>query len=137
MTGQPSAGRRWPAPAQWALLLALVFVPAALAVWAFAPSGSCACTPTRPPAIASPVDGVVIFVDSGGLSDVRGFRLRTVDEMDVEFMLGRLENATEFSPSHLAEHMATSTPVRVWFRVSGVDLVVYRLEDAPVSPAAT
>ena len=98
------------------------------------------CTPTcggPTPDVASPVDGIVISVDSAGLGEVRGFALRANgNAATVTFVLGVLENATEFSPSHLAEHQATSSPVRVYFRVQGSDRVVYRLEDAPV-PAAT
>ena len=49
------------------------------------------------------------------------------------FKIGTLENGAEFPPGHLAEHLATSSPVRVYFRAEGPDLVVYRLEDAPPS----
>jgi hypothetical protein len=45
--------------------------------------------------------------------------------------MGPLENAAEFSPSHLSEHLATSEPVRAWFRVENGQRIVYRLEDAP------
>jgi hypothetical protein len=95
---------------------------------------TCACTPPRPtPDIASPVDGVVIAVDSAGLGDVRGFTLRPINGggFSFEFTLGALENPTEFPPSHLAEHQATSNPVRVWFRTENGVHLVYRLEDAP------
>jgi hypothetical protein len=90
-------------------------------------------SPASPPTpdVRSPVDGVVIAVDSAGLSDVRGFTLRSDGGLAFTFVLGRLENATEFSPSHLAEHQASSEPIRVWFRVEGGERVVYRLEDAP------
>ena len=91
--------------------------------------------PPPTPDVASPVDGVVIAVDSAGLSDVRGFTLRTSGGFAFTFRLGALENATEFPPGHLAEHQATSSPVRVWFRLEGGVRVAYRLEDA--SAAAT
>ena len=96
------------------------------------PRASCACTPTLPPAeVQSPVDGIVIAVDASGLTQVHGFTLRTSDGSTLDFKLGTLENATEFSPSHLAEHQATSIQVRVYFLDQNGERVVYRLEDAP------
>lgn len=79
---------------------------------------------------ASPVTGVLTHIDSGGLSKVTGFRLRIDDGTELTFVLGALENGVEFPPGHLAEHLATSSPIRVFFRVEGRNLVVYRLEDA-------
>jgi hypothetical protein len=56
----------------------------------------------------------------------------------LDFKLGALENATQFTPSHLAEHQATSVPVRVFFVDQDGEHVVYRLEDAlSGSPGAT
>jgi hypothetical protein len=100
----------------------------------------------QPPAVAptpdvtSPVDGVIVSVDSRGLNDVRGFVLRVPPAFSYDFVLGPLENPTQFPPGHLAEHLATSQPVRVYFVVQDGKRVVYRLEDAaPVSssPGAT
>ena len=91
-------------------------------------------TPLPYEGLVSPVDGDVIAVDSAGLTDVRRFTLRTFGQATVDFKLGPLENATEFSPSHLAEHMATSIPVRVYFRVENGERVAYRLEDAQAPP---
>jgi len=82
------------------------------------------------PDIGSPVDGVIVSVDASGLADVRGFVLRTAGGFAFDFTLGDLENATQFPPGHLAEHQATSQPVRVFFRVEGDARLVYRLEDA-------
>lgn len=97
---------------------------------------------TRPPAgspdasgLVSPVDGVVVAVDSAGLGQVRDFVLRLPDASTITFTLGPLENATEFSPSHLTEHLASSEPIRVSFRLENGSPVAYRLEDAP--PPAT
>ena len=81
--------------------------------------------------LESPVDGVIVAVDASGVSDVRRFTLRTSGGMAFDFVLGDLENSTEFPPSHLAEHQATSSPVRVYFREENGGRVVYRLEDAP------
>jgi hypothetical protein len=100
---------------------------------AAAPAGSSdasanAPCPNVPP---SPLIGVVTSVDSLGLADIRGFDLRLADGSTVALKLGPLENATEFSPSHLTEHQATSVPIRAFYRLDehGVP-VVYRLEDA-------
>ena len=62
---------------------------------------------------------------------MKTFVLRLPDETTVTLTLGILENATEFSPSHLAEHMATSVPVRAFYRLEDGVPTVYRLEDAP------
>jgi hypothetical protein len=92
---------------------------------------TCACV--APP--SSPVDGIVISVNSTSLTEVHDFTLRTADAsggFTLTFQLGPLENATQFSPGHLKEHQATGSPVRVFFtRSSTGQLIVYRLEDAP------
>ncbi|HXG39926.1 MAG TPA: hypothetical protein VNJ28_03195, partial [Candidatus Limnocylindrales bacterium] len=64
-----------------------------------------------------------------GLADVRGFTLRLADGRTLDFVLGPLENATEFPPAHLHEHVG-GVPVRVFFRADDGALVAYRLEDA-------
>ena len=87
--------------------------------------------PPPTPGITSPVEGVVFSVDTAGLGEVRGFTLRpTNSPFSFSFGLGTLENPTEFPPSHLAEHQATSQPVRVYFRTENGIHTVYRLEDA-------
>ncbi len=137
--GDPSGGRS----VGW--LISRLGIAAGLAFlawvigWYVLFSLSCACTPPPSPP-RSPLEGVVVSVDSAGLGDVRGFDLRTQGGATYAFTLGPLENATAFSPSHLAAHQASSEPVRVFFRVErgGSSLIVYRLEDAPrppVSPA--
>ncbi len=122
---------------------------ATLAVAALAAIAACSASPvTTPGPIAtsslsvpasgtpgaeptSPVDGILTDIDSEGLTKVTGFTLRTSDGQSITFKIGTLENGADFPPGHLAEHLATSSPVRVSFRVEGPDLVVYRLEDAP------
>jgi hypothetical protein len=94
-----------------------------------------AATPTGPaaatsPAPASPVTGVLLGVTAEGLARVKGFRLRTGDGQEIDFEIGTLENGAEFPPGHLAEHLASSSPVRVFFRAEGDRLVVHRIEDA-------
>ncbi|NJD28448.1 MAG: hypothetical protein FIA92_09135 [Chloroflexi bacterium] len=86
--------------------------------------------PGETPDVSSPVAGVIVAVDSAGLSDVRSFTLRTDSGFAFEFQVGPLENATEFPLGHLGEHLASSEPVRVWFREEGGARVVYRIEDA-------
>ncbi|HEX8941209.1 MAG TPA: hypothetical protein VF763_13700 [Candidatus Limnocylindrales bacterium] len=104
---------------------------------ATAQNSASAGTPSaaRPSAAASdvptsPVDGVVLHIDSTGLAAVQGFTLRTPDGHVYAFTLGQLDNGAQFPPGHLAEHQATGSPIRVSFRVEGGRLVVYRLEDA-------
>ena len=98
-----------------------------------------ACGPgaVATPDVPSPVDGVVVAVDARSLTDIRGFTLRTAAGRSFDFTLGDLENATQFSPSHLKEHQATSLPIRVWFMVQDGERIAYRLEDAPELPAAS
>ena len=92
------------------------------------PSISLPPPPTGQP--ESPVAGVVIAVQSAGLDKVSGFTLLTSGGLQLHFTLGRLDNATDFPPGHLAEHQATLNPVLVFFRIEGGKLVVYHLEDA-------
>ena len=111
--------------AKLALLSVLALASCQLTVSA---SPSVATSPSSPP--ASPIEGVVTSVESGGLNEVASFDLRTADGSTWTFEIGELENAAEFPPGHLREHMATSTPVRVTFEVDGDRLLVTRLEDA-------
>jgi hypothetical protein len=94
-------------------------------------SPSAAVGPSSSVALVSPVDGLLTKLDSEGLTKVLGFRLRTDDGTEIPFKLGILENGAAFPPGHLAEHMATTSKVRVFFRDEGGEHVVYRLEDAP------
>ena len=82
--------------------------------------------------LTSPVDGIVVKIDTSGLNDFRGFQLRLDSGQVVAFALGRLENATEFPPSHLPEHMAASDRLRVTFMDEGGTLVVHRIDHATV-----
>jgi hypothetical protein len=82
------------------------------------------------PALTSPVEGVVIAVDSAGLDKVTGFTVRLADGAEVPFTIGTLENGVKFPPGHLTEHVVSAEPIRVFFRPQGSALVVYRIEDA-------
>lgn len=80
--------------------------------------------------------GVVIFVDSVSLTDVRAFWIRTSDGRTVQFRVGQLENGAQFPPGHLGEHEVTAVPVRVTFRDEAGEHVAIRLDDAgPVVPS--
>jgi hypothetical protein len=122
-------------------------VVAALALAACGVSASPSPSPATPPPSAaassssaaisgpevpeSPIDGVVIDVQRTSLVDVQGFTIRTEEGQEFEFRIGALENAAEFPPSHLGEHMADGVPVRVTFDVAGTELVATHLDDAP------
>lgn len=100
---------------------------------ATAPDSTQAPTPAPTSGFAAPVSpatGVVLRVTAEGLTQVKGFRLRTGEGQEIELEIGTLENGVEFPPGHLAEHLASSTPVRVFFRAEGDRLVAYRIEDA-------
>jgi hypothetical protein len=79
----------------------------------------------------SPIVGLVISVDAAGLDQVKGFTLRAANGQDLTFVIGKLENAADFAPGHLTEHMTAADPVLVYFRPENGQLVVYRLDDAP------
>ena len=81
--------------------------------------------------------GLVVAVDSTGLTNVRGFSIRTNDGRTVAFKVGILENGAEFPPGHLLEHAATGVRVVVTYRQENGELVAIRLDDATgVSTAA-
>jgi hypothetical protein len=87
-------------------------------------------TPRLPP---SPIVGVVVLVDQESLSEVSSFDVRTPGGTTVTLDWGPIDNAVEFSPSHLATHMATGVPIRAYYRLQGGRPVVYHLEDAEAS----
>ena len=73
---------------------------------------------------------MVTEVEATSLSDVCCFTLRTADGQSLRFELSALENGVQFPPGHLAEHQATATPIRVWWK-PGLDArLAIRLEDA-------
>jgi len=76
------------------------------------------------------VVGIVVRVDSAGLTKVHGFALRTDSDTDMVFVLDKLENGAEFPPGHLVEHQASSSPIRVWYRTEGGVNYAIRLQDA-------
>ena len=111
----------------FALAFVAVVVLTGAAAFLLGESGS--RDPSAPPDATTMV-GVIVGVEAGGLTDVRGFTLRTADGTTVAFTIGDLENGAEFPPGHLVEHQATAQRVRVWYRVDGDARVAIRLEDA-------
>jgi hypothetical protein len=82
--------------------------------------------------------GLVVSVEAFGLTDVRGFTIRTDDGRTVAFRIGSLENGVQFPPGHLLEHRATGVKVVVTYRQENGEAVAIRLEDAPgAAPAGS
>lgn len=84
-----------------------------------------------------PIEGVVVHVDSTGLNSVKGFTLRAIDGQTYDFVIGRLQNGSQFPPGHLVEHAANSEPILVTFEGLGPTIIAVRLDDAnpPASSA--
>jgi hypothetical protein len=108
----------------FALILAVVAgLGAAAAILGSGPA------PGRPDNLPT-IDGIVTSVDSAGLGNVKGFRLRTADGRTLSFGLDLLRDGVQFPPGHLTEHLATSSPVRVWYQGSDDQLQAVWLADA-------
>jgi hypothetical protein len=76
--------------------------------------------------------GVVVDVESTGPGQVAGFVLRTATGEQLDFAIGKLElDATAFPAVHLQEHLATSAPIAVSYRIEDGERVAHRLVDAP------
>lgn len=114
----------------FAILLVVVIAVTGGAALIFGGSG------TKPEPSSLPrsfMTGVVVAVDARSLTDVRSFDLRISPDAIRTFGLANLENGVEFPPGHLNEHMATASPIRVYYRViDGVNQAI-RIEDAPSS----
>ncbi|HYK95161.1 MAG TPA: hypothetical protein VE011_04725 [Candidatus Dormibacteraeota bacterium] len=118
----------------WGPIAALaVLVAGAIAL--SLPGQACATTTPCRTLPDSPLVGVVVSVDTPSLGKVNGFNLRLADGSTVTLKVGVLENPTQFSPSHLLAHEATSVPIRAFYRLDNGTPAVYRLEDA--NPAAS
>jgi hypothetical protein len=94
---------------------------------------------TLPPDLPdSPVEGVVVRIDAESLNDINEIDILMPNGRKVTLSVGPLENALQFSPSHLAVHMATAKPILAFYRVKDGRPLIYRLEDAPAaSPAVS
>ena len=110
-----------------------VVVGAGLAVALLAVAAIIVSTVAQPPRQTE--TGVVIAVDSTSLTNVKGFTIRTRDGRTMKFTLGPLENASQFAPGHLNEHVATAVPVLVTYHDENGQRVVIRLEDAVAASA--
>lgn len=110
---------------------AVVFVITAAAVLIFGGVGRSSpdATPDLPSAI-----GVIVAVDSAGLSSVKSFTLRQADGSTLVFDLAKQENAVQFPAGHLQQHLATARLTQVWYRDEGGVLYAIRLADAPQPP---
>jgi hypothetical protein len=81
--------------------------------------------------------GVIVAVDSAGLSNVNTFTLRQADGTNLKFDLTKQENAVQFPPGHLQQHLATARLTQVWYRAEGGVLFAIQLADAPQPPGAS
>jgi hypothetical protein len=75
--------------------------------------------------------GVVVDIKTTPPLQVDRFTLRTQAGDLLEFRLGPLDVRNGFPASHLTEHMATSQPVAVAYRLEDGQRVAVRLADAP------
>lgn len=76
--------------------------------------------------------GVVVAIDPSATLEVSGFTLRTADGETLAFAVGPVElDSGAFPASHLREHLATSQPIAVAYRMEDGTRVAYRLVDAP------
>ena len=130
----PRRSRNLARAARQSALLLSVAVGTALMAW------GCTVPPQPSDLPASPLIGVVVSIDQVSLTKVNSFELRMADGKTVTLQVGALDNATQFSLSHLATHLATGVPIRASYRLENGEPVVYHLEDAvpaTASPAAT
>jgi hypothetical protein len=118
----------------FALGFIVVFAITGAAVLIFGGVGGAA--PTTTPDLPSAI-GVIVAVDSAGLSNVRTFTLRQADGTTLKFDLTRQENAVQFPPGHLQQHLATAQLTQVWYRDEGGMLFAIRLVDAPQPAGAS
>jgi copper resistance protein C len=76
--------------------------------------------------------GVVVSIDAATSLEVSGFTLRTGSGETMAFVVGPVElDSGAFPASHLREHLATSQPIAVAYRMEDGTRVAYRLVDAP------
>lgn len=84
--------------------------------------------PNQPPN-ADHVVGVVVKVESKGLTNVVGFTLRTTADKNMVFLVDTLENGVAFPPGHLVEHQAASSPIQVWYRTdNGINHALWMID---------
>ena len=76
--------------------------------------------------------GVVVAVDSTSLTNVTAFTIRESGGRTRRFVMGALQNPTEFPPGHLVEHIASGVPVVVTWRDEGGVATAIRIVDGPI-----
>ena len=112
------------------LVLIVVLIIGLATATALAMGGFGRRDPNQPPD-APAVIGVVVKVDSKGLTNVISFTVRTDANTNMVFDLSKLENGPAFPPGHLVEHQASSMPIQVWYKTQdGVNYALW-LQDAP------
>ena len=94
-----------PAPGRLGGLATLLLL-VMLAACSPGPSSKPEPVATAPRDLTSPVEGVLIDIETEGFSNVDAFTIRTLDGSEITFTMGTLENGVEFPPNHLAEHLA-------------------------------
>jgi hypothetical protein len=75
--------------------------------------------------------GLVMSIDSAGVTDVKSFQLRTVNGTVLEFDIVKGVDIG-FPAGHLQEHRAAGEQVQVTYHVDGGRNLVDHLDDAPV-----
>ncbi|MEW5990975.1 MAG: hypothetical protein AB1736_06470 [Chloroflexota bacterium] len=80
---------------------------------------------------AGTATGVVVSVESTSLTTVTAFTIREADGRTRRFLVEALENAVEFPPGHLVEHIASGVPVVVSYREADGGAIAIRIVDGP------
>jgi len=80
----------------------------------------------------STATGVVVAVESASLTDVKAFTIRESGGRTRRFVVGALQNGTEFPPGHLVEHIASGVPVVVTWRDEDGVAIAIRIVDGPL-----
>ncbi|MBA3777872.1 MAG: hypothetical protein H0X16_00945 [Chloroflexi bacterium] len=74
--------------------------------------------------------GVVLAVEGDSPVNVRSFSLRTPEGQTVQFEVGQLRlEGGAFAAAHLREHLSSSEPVRVVYRMEGSRRIAVALFD--------
>ena len=118
----------------FALSFIVVFAVTGAAALIFAGMGRSGPSPS--PNLPSVV-GVIVAVDSAGLSNVSSFTLRLADGSTMIFDLAKQENAVQFPAGHLQQHLASARLTQVWYRDEGGKLFAIQLADAPLPSGAS
>jgi hypothetical protein len=80
----------------------------------------------------STATGVVVAVESTSLTNITAFTIRESGGQTRRFVVAGLQNATEFPPGHLVEHIASGVPVVVTWRDEDGVATAIRIVDGPL-----